>query len=273
MRAPLTPCFWYDSDSAGAAALYLQAFGDGRILEQSPLATTWELYGRRLMGINGGPRFLPNPSLSLFVNRPDAAGIERAFEALADGGRVLMPLEQTPWSPLYGWVEDRYGVSWQLAQDLAGAPAEALFPALMFVGAQLGRAREAITQYTSVFPHSSVDVLQPGGDGGVLFALVRLAGQPLAVMDSPGPHEFAFSEGASLSVACDSQAEIDHFWDRLVEGGEESRCGWLKDRYGLSWQVVPAVMGELMADPERAQRVVAAFMPMRKLDLDTLLRA
>lgn len=87
-----------------------------------------------------------------------------------------------------------------------------------------------------------------------------------------GPH-FKFNEAVSFVVNCDTQVEIDYYWDKLTEGGQESMCGWLKDKYGVSWQIVPAIIGELMSDPERAQRVTKAFMNMRRLDIETLKNA
>lgn len=273
MRAPTMPCFWYDSDSAGAAALYLQAFGTGHIVETTPISTIWELYGRRLMGINGGPRYRPNGSLSLFVQRSAEEEVRGAFETLAQDGQVFMPLSPKEWSPLYGWVQDRYGVNWQIAQGRVDAADFTLMPALTFFGAQAGRAKEAMELYTSIFSSSTVDELHTGEDGRIMFAAAHLGGQTVAFMDGPDSQDIPFSEGASLSVACETQVEIDYFWDRLVEGGRESRCGWLVDRFGVSWQIVPAVLGALMSNPERAQRVVAAFLPMNKLDLETLLNA
>lgn len=273
MRAPITPCFWFESDSAGAAALYLQAFDGGRIIETTPMSTVWELYGRRLMGINGGPRYRPNGALSLFVQRSTEAEVRSAFELLARDGTVHMPLSVKEWSPLYGWVEDRYGVHWQIAQGRVDAADFTVMPALTFFGARAGRALEALELYTGIFSSSSVDERHVGEDGRLMFAVAHLAGQTLAFMDGPESQEIPFSEGASLSVACETQEEIDYFWDALVKGGQESRCGWLVDRFGVSWQVVPSILGELMSNPARAQRVVAAFMPMNKLDLETLLNA
>ena len=92
-------------------------------------------------------------------------------------------------------------------------------------------------------------------------------------MDSFMQHDFNFNEGVSLVVECENQAQIDHFWSKLTEGGEESMCGWLKDKYGVSWQIVPSILGKLMSDPERSQRVIAAFMKMKKFDIETLMNA
>lgn len=273
MRAAITPCFWYERDSLAAAALVQEAFGGGRTVDSNPMSTVWELFGRRVMGINGGPRYRPGSSLSLFVQLPGEVAVRRAFETLARDGRAHLPLAPMPWSPLFAWVEDRHGVHWQLAQSFQEDSRPMLFPTLMFTGPQAGQARAAIDAYTKVFPGSSIGELHLSDDGGVRFAIVELAGQTVGFMDGHGGEDEGFTPGVSLSVACDDQAEIDHFWDHLVQGGQESRCGWLTDRFGFSWQIVPSIMGELMSDPQRAQRVVAAFLPMTRLDLETLRRA
>jgi predicted 3-demethylubiquinone-9 3-methyltransferase (glyoxalase superfamily) len=89
-------------------------------------------------------------------------------------------------------------------------------------------------------------------------------------MDSSLDHQFNFTEGMSLVIPCENQQEIDYFWEKLTEGGEESQCGWLKDKFGVSWQVIPSVLPRLIADPVKGQRVIDAFMKMRKFDIETL---
>jgi len=132
------------------------------------------------------------------------------------------------------------------------------------------QAEEAARFYVSVFPNSKITGTTPGPTGGVMTVSFELDGQPFIGLNG-GPH-FKFSEAVSFSIECKSQAEIDGYWSRLTEGGQESQCGWLKDRFGLSWQVVPANMGRLLGppDPAKAQRAVAAMMKMKKLDIAAL---
>ena len=92
-------------------------------------------------------------------------------------------------------------------------------------------------------------------------------------MDGPGDHQFKFNEGVSFVVECEKQEEIDYYWNKLTEGGKESRCGWLVDKFGVSWQIVPAIIGSLMTDPEKVPRVMQAVMKMKKLDIETLVNA
>ena len=138
-------------------------------------------------------------------------------------------------------------------------------------------AEEAVNHYTSIFPNSRVVTVSHYGDAGslpkgtVLVIIFELAGQRFMALNG-GPH-FKFTEAISLSVSCDTQAELDAFWEKLSAGGEKGRCGWLKDKFGLSWQVVPSVMGEMMQDREKSSRVMAEVLRMNKLDIAALQRA
>jgi predicted 3-demethylubiquinone-9 3-methyltransferase (glyoxalase superfamily) len=132
---------------------------------------------------------------------------------------------------------------------------------------------EPIEFYTSVFPDTSVgDIQHVGANGPIFTATINLCGQQLMLLNG-GPAHFGFTEAISLFVSVTTQAEVDDLWDRLLEGGgEPSRCGWLKDRYGLSWQVVPAMLGTVLGSPDRqrAQQAMEAMMQMGKLDIATL---
>lgn len=136
------------------------------------------------------------------------------------------------------------------------------------------QAEEAITHYVSIFPDSKVLSLSRGEDGKVLTGSFELAGQEFTALNG-GP-QFKFTEAISLFVKVADQAELDRVWGRLLEGGgEESMCGWLKDRYGLSWQVIPDALGEMFADPDRekAGRAMQAMLKMRKIDIAAMRRA
>jgi predicted 3-demethylubiquinone-9 3-methyltransferase (glyoxalase superfamily) len=129
-------------------------------------------------------------------------------------------------------------------------------------------AEEAYAFYASVFPGASLSDVQRTPEGRLLTAVMHLEGQDFMVLNG-GP-EFEFTEAISFFVSCESQEEVDRLWDRLTaDGGEESQCGWLKDKYGLSWQIVPTALGELMADhdPEKAGRVMQAMLQMSKIDI------
>ena len=190
-----------------------------------------------------------------------------------------MPLGEYPFSKRYGWVQDRYGVSWQLIlSEPSGAPRPAIVPALTFVGDVSGKAEEAGDFYLSVFGDGErgqlvryPDGMAPEKPGTVMFSDFRLADTWFAAMDSARDHDFGFNEAVSLMINCADQAEIDRYWQLLSAVPEAEQCGWLKDRFGVSWQVVPADMREMMSgSQEQIDRVTQAFLPMKKLDLAQL---
>jgi predicted 3-demethylubiquinone-9 3-methyltransferase (glyoxalase superfamily) len=136
-----------------------------------------------------------------------------------------------------------------------------------------GKAEEAMNFYVSIFKSSKVGSVTPGPKGSVMMATFELDGQPFMALNG-GPH-FTFSPAISLYVSCETQQEVDELWDRLSEGGEKQRCGWLKDKYGISWQIIPSALGRLMGDrdPEKSKRVMQAMLQMSKIDIDGLQRA
>lgn len=273
------PCLWFDGAAKEAAALYLTAFPHGRITADTPLVVTFELAGQKFMALNGGPTHKPNPSISFNLLLETIDELAHAWETLSAEGQVLMPLDAYPWSRQYGWVQDRFGVNWQLSLrnvEEAGPPCSI---SLLFTGSQAGKAEEAVRFYTGIVEPAAVDTLvrynaeNQDVEGTIKYAQFRLGQQVFTAMDSTLAHAFSFSEGVSLVITCNTQAEIDYYWSRLSEGGQEGQCGWLKDRYGVSWQVVPAVLPQLMSDPEKAPRVTQAFMQMKKLEIQQLVEA
>ncbi len=159
-----------------------------------------------------------------------------------------------------------------------------IIPTLMYVGATAGRAEEAINYYASVFRNSKVgDILrygkgeEPDQERTIKHAAFALEGQEFAAMDSAYEHKFGFNEAVSLVVRCESQAEIDYYWDKLIVGGDPQAqvCGWLKDKFGVSWQVTPIVLEEMLHDPdkEKVERVTDAFLKMKKFDIAELKKA
>jgi predicted 3-demethylubiquinone-9 3-methyltransferase (glyoxalase superfamily) len=275
----IMPCIWSDQQAGETARLYTEAFPDTIVRITTPMVVTMDMSGQPFMILNGGPKYHPNPSVSFFFVMETNAEIDQAFSVLSAGGKVMMPLQSYPWSEYYAWVQDRYGVSWQLFRGSREGMGGTVLPSLMFTGSQAGKAEEAIGLYTSVFPDSGIiDISRyTAGEadvtGTIKHGRFRINGQTFTAMDSSLMHGFGFTEGVSLVITCDTQEEIDHYWNRLCEGGEEGMCGWLKDRYGLSWQVVPSILPKLMADPEKSPRVIALFLQMKKFDLETLLTA
>ncbi len=294
----IVPHLWYDREAREAAEFYVSAFPDakmisGTVLQDTPSGDTdvvsFELCGQTFMAISAGPLFKPNPSISFMVNfdpsrRPDAReALDSLWEKLSAGGKVLMPLDSYPFSEHYGWIEDKYGVSWQLIlTDPGGEPRPDLIPSLLFVGDVYGKAEEATDFYLSVFQNSRRGLIAryPEGmpadqEGKIMFTDFVLEGEWFAASESAEEHAFGFNEAISLMVYCDTQEEIDHYWNALSAVPEAEQCGWLKDRYGVSWQIVPRAMDEMMSrgSPEQMTRITEAFLKMKKFDLAALQRA
>jgi len=287
----ITPCIWYDQNALEAAELYVSAFESSSIglvthyLEDdaspselpagTPLTVSFTLCGQVFTGLNGGPVFQPTPALSFYVDCENEAQFDALWVKLALGGTVMMEVAEYPFSKKFGWLADRFGVSWQLS--LTGEK-QKITPYLMFTEGVHGKAEEAIAYYTGLFNDAKPLHIQRYGkdsgspEGTVMFATFQLEGQAFMAADSAHPHGFTFNEAVSLCVYCRNQAEIDRLWNALTDGGEEQPCGWAKDRFGVSWQIVPHNMDELCdsADPIRAGRVNHAMMEMKKLDMQAL---
>ncbi|WPR74449.1 VOC family protein [Algoriphagus sp. NG3] len=277
LNKPIFPCLWFDGNAKEAAKFYCSVFSDSAIVDENPLVVTFRSSGQLFMCLNGGPKFSFTPAVSFYTILSDDMEIQVVWDRLSENGRALMPLDSYPWSNKYGWVQDQFGVTWQLTIDRPEYSDQKFIPALMFTGTKFGKAEEAIDFYTGIFGESKIRLVSRyeaddanGQDGKINHAQFELSGTLFAAMDSALVHNFDFNEALSLVVECRNQDEIDYFWDKLKEGGREDQCGWLKDKFGVSWQIVPEILPELLRDPSRSERVVQAFMKMRKFDIETL---
>lgn len=298
----IIPHLWYDKEAKQAAAFYASVFPESKVISATTLEGTpsgdadivsFELWGQEFMAISAGPLFKFNPSISFIVNfdplffgqaaSPEKEArktLDAVWESLAEGGKVLMPLDKYPFSERYGWIQDKYGLSWQLMIGKPdGDPRPAILPCLLFTDKNYGRAKAAIDLYTSVFRNSKRGLFIPYGPGqepnragAVMFADFMLEGQWLSAMDGGGEHGFAFNEAVSLLIRCGTQADIDYYWEKLSAVPEAEQCGWLKDSFGVSWQVAPAIMDEMLREGTRDQiaSVTQAFLSMKKFDLKAL---
>jgi predicted 3-demethylubiquinone-9 3-methyltransferase (glyoxalase superfamily) len=287
----ITPHLWFDTEAVEAARFYSETFPGSRVTNVVTLSgtpsgdvdsVTFELSGQPFMAISAGPHFRFNPSVSFAVACETAEEVDRYWERLSAGGSVLMELGSYPFSERYGWVADRYGLSWQVSLADDADAGERITPTLLFVGDVRGRAEEATGAYTSVFPDSGVDLVVPYGsdatpnvEGDVMYASFRLAGQRFAAMDSGLDHGFAFNEAVSFLVACDDQDELDRYAEALSAVPEAEQCGWVKDRFGLSWQIAPTDLDRMLAEgsDEQRARVTEAVLAMKRFDLAELRRA
>lgn len=279
---------WFDKQAREAAEFYVSTFPQSKIhsvvsLHDTPSGdvdtVSFELLGRAFLAISAGPDFKFNPSISFHVTCKTKDEVDRLWARLVEGGGVLMALGAYPFSERYGWLVDRYGLSWQLAYSDRPDARPQITPMCLFVGSVCGRAEEAIRFWTSVFPGSKVATLQhygkgaePDKEGALQFGAFSLLGEPFAAMDSALDHRFAFNEAISFIVSCDTQEQVDAYWTALSAVPEAEQCGWLKDKFGVSWQVVPKGMEEMLGgdDRERTDRVTQAFLQMKKIDLGKL---
>ena len=293
IKQKIVPHLWFDKEAKEAASFYCSVFPDSSIANVTTLHNTpsgdcdvvsFTLWGYSFMSISAGPLFKFNPSESFMVNfdpsqdKDAKTRIDEMWAKLSEGGKVLMPLDKYPFSERYGWIQDKYGLSWQLIlTNPEGEERPLIIPSLMFVGDVYGKAEEASDFYLSVFKNSKRGAIarypagmEPDKEGAVMFTDLMLEGQWFAAMDNARGHDFAFNEAISFMVNCEDQNEIDYYWEKLSAVPEAEQCGWLKDKYGLSWQIVPTVMDKMMQDPERLDRVTHAFLNMKKFDLAAL---
>lgn len=282
MNNDIFPCLWFDEESKEAAEFYCDVF-KGKITVDTPVVMNIDLFGQKLMLLNGGPYFKKNASVSFMVICTTEDEVQQYWDRLIEGGIALMALDSYSWSKKYGWVQDKYGVTWQL---FLGDKSESqkIIPTMMFIHQNNGKAKEAMEFYTKAFPNSSIgNILKYGDDSegnptsepadNIKHGHFTIGGYSFFCMDNSYDHQFDFNEGISIVVMTDDQQQTDYLWNTLIsEGGRESMCGWLKDRYGLSWQIVPKRLIELMndSDQEKSRKVVQAMMKMQKIIIPQL---
>ena len=289
LATKIVPHIWFDKEAKEAIDFYVSLFPDSKVKRLTSFTSTpsgdvdvleFSLWGYDFMAINAGPVFTVNPSISFYVYCGSEEIINKLHQELSQNGKIMMPLDKYPWSEKYCWVQDKYGVSWQL--DVADHPSEQkILPNLLFANEKMDKVKEAVDLYTSVFKDFEVIITAPHDpssglpEGSLLFAQVQLNGYYLNLMSSTMKHEFDFNEAVSLIVLCDDQEEIDYYWEKFTVEGEEQPCGWLKDKFGVSWQIDPAEMGEIMNNPDKEQRErsIQAMMQMKKLDIRALKEA
>ena len=295
MTQKIVPNLWFNQIAKEAADFYASVFPNSSIdsIEYYPgsteegladfqkdmagkeLLVDFHLGDMQFMAINAGPEFSFNQSISFMVNfdpsqdEQAAEHLDELWAKLLDGGEALMPLDTYPFSKRYGWVKDRYGLTWQLIlTNPTGEPRPFIVPTLLFAGENTNHAEEALNFYTSLFKNAKPGMVMryteatgPAKEGSLAFADFMLENQWFAAMDSGVDQTATFNEAVSFAVLCKDQDEIDYFWQQLSTVPEAEQCGWCKDTYGVSWQIVPENMGELMKRPD----AYAHMMQMKKI--------
>jgi predicted 3-demethylubiquinone-9 3-methyltransferase (glyoxalase superfamily) len=291
----ITPFLWYDTQTEDAAKFYTSVFKNSKMGSTtkyneasanasgmkpgSVMTVSFEIDGYSFTAINGGPVFKMNPSISFFYHSKDEKEIDDLWKKLSDSGKVLMELNKYDWSKKYGWVEDKFGLSWQLMlvnNDIE----QKIVPSLLFTGTKFGKTNDAINYYTSIFKNAKVDStfkygpeVLPENPDALMYADFTLEGKKFSAMDGAGDHNFQFNEAISFVVNCDDQNELDYFWEKLSAVPQAEMCGWLKDKFGVSWQVVPSVLPKLLSDGKKSQKVMEQVLQMKKLDIAKLEKA
>jgi predicted 3-demethylubiquinone-9 3-methyltransferase (glyoxalase superfamily) len=284
----IIPHLWFDKEAKDAAGLYTSIFPGSKIHQSITLHNTpsgsvepvsFELAGQSFQAISAGPLLKFNPSVSFHVRYKSKDEVDVVWHKLLPGGQVLMDLGAYPFSEKYGWLQDKYGLSWQIDYVGEAEIKQMVTPMIMFVGKVCGKAEEAVNYWSSLFPNGSFSRLmrygqgeEPDKEGTLKYGAFSLLGQEFETMDSAYEHAFQFNEAISFIVYCDNQTEIDHYWQKLSAVPEAEQCGWLKDKYGLSWQIVPRDMVRLLnsGSQEITDRVTQALLVMKKLDLARL---
>jgi len=291
----IIPHLWFNTQAKEAAEFYCSVFPDSKITNSTVLKNTpggdcdlltFSLSGYDFMAISAGPDFTFNASISFILNFDPSADdrakehLQELWEKLIAGGSALMPLQEYPFSKMYGWVKDKFGITWQLMlTDPTGEPRPFIIPSLMFAGGNTNKCEDAVEFYVGTFKHTKQGTLAryleatgPAKEGAVMFTDFMLESQWFAAMDSGVEQQCTFNEAISLLINCDTQEEIDYYWGKLSAVPEAEQCGWLKDKYGVSWQVSPVAMNDMLINgtPEQIARVTKAFLKMKKFNLAEL---
>ena len=290
----ITPHLWFDKEAVEAAEFYTSVFPDSKVASTMKMHDTpsgdvdivgFQVMGYEFAAISAGPLFKFNPSISIMLNfdpsqdKDARQRIDEIWEKLSEAGKTLMPLQEYPFSERYGWIEDKYGFSWQLIYtNPEGEDRPLVIPSLLFVGDVCGKAEEASNLYLSVFQDAKRGAIarypadsDPDKEGTIMFTDFMIENQWFAAMDSAFEHDFKFNEAVSLMVNCKDQKEIDYYWQKLSAVPEAEQCGWAKDNYGVSWQIIPANMAELMS--ENPEKTTPAMLKMKKIIIADLEKA
>jgi predicted 3-demethylubiquinone-9 3-methyltransferase (glyoxalase superfamily) len=285
----IVPHLWYDKEAKEAALFYISIFEQSRLVDAKVIRNpppfsdseivSFELAEQQFMAISAGPYFKLNQTISLMVACSSSEEVDKMWKVLSEGGKELIALGEYPFSKRYGWIQDRYGLSWQLMLTERGQEVQKITPNLLFSDGACGKAEEAIKYYTEVFGNSKIGMVSRYGEGEAVsskakvnYIAFRLDGLAFSAMDNGYDVDYTFNEAFSFIINCKDQKEIDYFWEKLSAVPEAESCGWCKDRFGISWQVLPSNWEEILfgGSEEQVRRVNKAVLEMKKLDLEVL---
>lgn len=270
------PCLLFENQAKEAADFYMDTFHNGKIVLEVAEFILFEIEGLRFKAINTShPEHYSNPAVSFIVSFTNEEEIEKVWKKLKVGGIIILPLDAYEWSPKYAWLQDQFGISWHLIQsDSPASIHQKISPMFLFGEDNLGRAETASNFYLEVFKNSNRDPIERYEEDEfkdlVKQAPIYLNDYLIRVMDSSMEQPFDFSPGISLVVECETQKEIDYYWNAFAFGGQIGEAGWVKDKFGLWWQIVPKKLNEWIANPSINQKIVSELKQMTKIDLEKL---
>jgi len=284
----IVPYLWYDKEAVEAATMYTGLFENSAINQINHLSDTpsgdvdmvdFQLAGLQISAISGGPFFKFNSALSFMVACENQKEVDRLYNELVKDGEILMPLGEYPFSKYYGWFQDRYGLNWQLIMVENMEEQPRIRPVLLFSDKMCGKAQEALNYYNEVFKESEKGNISyyekdKGSDprANINYGELKFEDIQFVMMDHGVGGSDSFNEAVSFMISCDTQEEIDYYWEKLSFVPEAEQCGWVKDQFGVSWQVVPSIMGKIFEESteEQAAKVTQAFLKMKKFDIKAL---
>lgn len=294
----ITPTLWFDGKAEEAMNFYVSVFpnskinfiqrwtddmlGAGESMKSGTVqSASFSLDYMQFYAFDAPPVFKFNSSISFYAVFETVAEVDEVWSKLAEGGEVLMPLDNYDWSKRYGWVKDRYGVSWQVMKQVLKNVGQPITPLIMFSGDKRGDAEEAMDLYMSIFDDSVIHGVSRyeehdlGPHGMIKHGQCQLMGQAFMLMDNGSENDVPFNEAVSFYVNCHDQKEVDNYWAKFTKEGSESACGWLKDKFGVSWQIVPEFVTDKVenGEPQQLKSMMKDLSQMKKLDVAQLMEA
>ena len=285
MENKFAPCLLVDNQVEEMTELYTKVFENGKPLKTlyfledahgkigDILTQSVQLANQEFILLNGGPEFKATPSISYMVTCTSETQLQVLWQELSEGGKLLMNLAIYPGVGQFGWLEDRFGISWQFSLDQSSS-SQKITPCFMFSGEQYGNASRAVAEWIEVFQSGEILEHYSNEDLTTKLAKFTLHQQEFMAMDSAVDHDFTFSLANSFYVYCENQKEIDRLWTAITSKGTEMPCGWMGDRFGVAWQTVTRDMDTMLdrKNLTKALAVTQAVYGMMKIDSEELRR-
>ncbi|MCX8480356.1 MAG: VOC family protein, partial [Sediminibacterium sp.] len=271
MHNKIYPCLWFNKNAMEAATFYTSIFPNSTILSKNEMTVQFTLLGSKIMGLNGGSMYSINPAISFMIYCKNESDVDKFWAQLSENGTPLMDLNAYPWSKKYGWIKDKFGLTWQIMLHESIEQDITFHPSLLFVENQCGKALHAIEYYTTICANAKKISIEKYVEndsmpaGYLKYGLFSLFNYNFSAMDGIGNQTFFFNEAVSFVIECNNQDEIDYYWSTLGRNGQPGMCGWLKDKFGISWQILPTNLGNILSNPATSKNAWLKLMKMKKI--------